>query len=175
MKCQYCEKPATFHITELTGEQGPQILHLCEDHARQFLKNGNGNAGAASSITGALAQTLKLSTAKDELAETDQKACPVCGITFFEFRNTGRLGCPNDYDFFKSDLLPLLKNIHDAQRHVGKRPRRAAAMADQHENLVALRREMQDAIGREDYERAGQIRDQLQQIEANLNDDGEPS
>lgn len=36
MKCQRCEKGATFHITELTGEQ-PHELHLCEDHAREYL------------------------------------------------------------------------------------------------------------------------------------------
>ena len=33
MKCQHCERPATFHITELTDEV-PDELHLCEEHAR---------------------------------------------------------------------------------------------------------------------------------------------
>ena len=172
MKCQYCEKPATFHITELTGQEGPQILHLCEDHARQFLKNGSG-VSAAASITGALAQTLNLGSTKEELNQLDQKECPVCGITFFEFRNTGRLGCPNDYEFFESDLTPLLKNIHDSTQHVGKRPRRALAMADKQENLIARRREMQEAIAKEDYERAGEIRDQLREFEQNLDLDGD--
>ena len=37
MKCQYCEKPATFHITELTEPSGPQVMHLCEEHAKGFL------------------------------------------------------------------------------------------------------------------------------------------
>ena len=32
MKCQRCDKSATFHITELTGGK-PQELHLCEEHA----------------------------------------------------------------------------------------------------------------------------------------------
>ncbi len=36
MKCQHCEKPAVFHITELTGPE-PQEVHLCEDHAQLFL------------------------------------------------------------------------------------------------------------------------------------------
>ncbi len=38
MKCQFCEKPATFHITELTEPNGPQVMHLCEEHARGFLQ-----------------------------------------------------------------------------------------------------------------------------------------
>ena len=36
LPCQQCEKPATFHITELTGEEHQEI-HLCEDHARVYL------------------------------------------------------------------------------------------------------------------------------------------
>ena len=45
MKCQQCDKPATFHITELTGGK-PQELHLCEDHARQYLTSSAGAASA---------------------------------------------------------------------------------------------------------------------------------
>ena len=36
LKCQQCDNAATFHITELTGGE-PQELHLCEEHARQYL------------------------------------------------------------------------------------------------------------------------------------------
>lgn len=168
MKCQFCEKPATFHITELTGDGGPQILHMCEGHAKKFLQKESGSA--SQSVTGAIAQSLNLTATKTELEEIDQQECPICGITFYEFRNTGRLGCPNDYTYFKSDLEPLLKNIHDATEHVGKRPRRAAVLADSKENLIQLRREMDEAVGREDYERAGEIRDQLKSLETQLDD-----
>ena len=57
MKCQYCEKPATFHITELTGPDGPQVMHLCEEHARGFLQKES--ATPTASIAGALAKQLK--------------------------------------------------------------------------------------------------------------------
>ncbi len=64
MKCQHCEKPATFHITELTGSDGPKVLHLCEDHAREYL-NGNGSS-PATALSNMLAQQLKMdSTTKD--------------------------------------------------------------------------------------------------------------
>ena len=162
MKCQYCEKPATFHITELTGPDGPQVMHLCEEHARAFLQKGA--ATPVASITGALAKQLNLGQTKQEFAELDQKECPVCGISFFEFRNTGRLGCPFDYTHFADDLMPLLTNIHDSVEHCGKRPRRAAA-ADSHAELIQLRRDMEEAVEREDYERASEIRDELRRIE----------
>lgn len=177
MKCQYCEKPATFHITELTGEHGPQILHLCEEHARQFLQKGDADSAMAS-VTGAIAKQLNLDSTKEDLAELDQNECPHCGITFFEFRNTGRLGCPFDYEHFASELEPLLVNIHDSTEHEGKRPQRASALADSKQSLLTLRREMDDAVASEDYERAGKIRDQMKAVESELSDptpDSEPS
>ena len=67
MKCQYCEKPATFHITELTEPGGPQVMHLCEEHARGFLQKEA--ATPAASIAGALAKQLDLGQTKQELAE----------------------------------------------------------------------------------------------------------
>ena len=97
MKCQQCEKPATFHITELTGGK-PQELHLCEDHARQYLTSSASEPANVGSMAAALAQQMAQQMAigqtAEELAQVDQQACPVCGITFFEFRSQGRLGCP---------------------------------------------------------------------------------
>ncbi len=163
MKCQYCEKPATFHITELTEPGGPQVMHLCEEHARVHLQQQA--SSPVVSIAGALAKQLHLGQTKQELAELDQKECPVCGISFFEFRNTGRLGCPYDYTHFESDLVQLLKNIHDSVEHCGKHPRRAATSADSQAQLIQLRREMEEAVEREDYERASEVRDDLKRIE----------
>ena len=162
MKCQYCEKPATFHITEITETSGSQVMHLCEEHARGFLQKEEANPVA--SIASALAKQLDLGQTKKDLEELDQKACPVCGISFLEFRNTGRLGCPFDYSHFAADLLPLMTNIHESVEHVGKRPRRSAA-ADSQALMIQLRREMEEAVEREDYERASEIRDELKRME----------
>jgi len=159
MKCQYCDKPATFHITEVIGEGGPKVLHLCEQHARNVLQKEEPSPIA--SIAGALAKQLQLGQTKEELRQLDQKACPVCGITFFEFRNSGRLGCPMDYTHFESDLSPLLVNIHDSLEHAGKRPRRAAATAETQGDLIRLRKQMEEAVVREDYELASELRDRI--------------
>ena len=111
MKCQQCEKPATFHITELTGPE-PQEVHLCEDHARQYLtRPDEPEAEESSALAGVLAQHLKVGQTAEDLARLDQQACPVCGITFYEFRSQGRLGCPHDYESFRSELEPLISPV----------------------------------------------------------------
>jgi protein arginine kinase activator len=163
MKCQHCEKPATFHITEVLGPDGPQVMHLCEEHARVFLTQGSTSPSA--SVAGALVKQLKLG-ASSATAESDQKECPVCGISFFEFRNSGRLGCPYDYTHFQAELEPLLTNIHDGIEHVGKRPHRVAVSADSQAELIQLRRQMEEAIEREDYEKASEIRDAIKRLES---------
>ena len=89
MKCQQCEKPATFHITELTGPQ-PQELHLCETCAKTLPHAERvGAAAGARRWRACWPSSCKIGQAAEELAKLDQRACPVCGITFYEFRNQG--------------------------------------------------------------------------------------
>ena len=164
MKCQHCEKPATFHITELTGEV-PEELHLCEECARTYLMQAEVKEDDVPSIAGALAQHLKINEAAEQLAKLDQQACPLCGITFYEFRHVGRLGCPHDYICFEEEIDPIISNIHSATTHVGKQPRSGAEGTDQRTDLIRLRREMEQAIEIEDYEKASQLRDQIADLE----------
>ena len=63
------------------------------------------------------------------------------------------------------ELEPLLVNIHGETEHVGKTPRHSGADAAQQTQLIRLRREMKDAVSREDYERASEIRDEIKEIE----------
>ncbi len=170
MKCQQCDKPATFHITELTdGEY--QALHLCEDHARNYLtqsEGGDESQQAQPTLAGVLAQQFKIGQTAEELARLDQQSCPVCGITFYEFRNQGRLGCPHDYECFENELEPLIMNIHGEVEHKGKRPKRSEVGNRLQTDLIRLRREMKEAVEEEDYEQASELRDQIQGIEEQL-------
>jgi protein arginine kinase activator len=170
MKCQQCERPATFHITELEGGKHSE-LHLCEEHARQYLTQGEaeGEQQPASGLAGALAQQLAVGQTAEELKKLDGRACPVCGITFYEFRNQGRLGCPHDYVFFEKELEPLIANIHGETVHKGKQPKRGAGGTQQRTELIRMRREMKEAIAQENYERAKELRDEIKRVEDEQN------
>ncbi len=164
MKCQECNKPATFHITELVSGEA-QELHFCEDHAREYLTHGEEEQVSQPSLAGALAHQLAVGQTAEELARLDQKACPVCGITFYEFRSQGRFGCPHDYECFIDELKPLLMSIHGENEHVGKCPAHSATDSLRQTELIRLRREMKEAVSEEDYERASKLRDDIRQIE----------
>ena len=169
MKCQKCDKPATFHITDLIDGK-PNELHLCEECAQDFLSPSEEEAAEVMpAMAGLLAQHLAVGETADQLARLDQRACPVCGVTFLEFRKQGRLGCPHDYVFFGEELEPLLMNIHDQTQHMGKVPKRCPRGADQQTQLIRMRREMKEAVAAEDYERASELRDQIRAVEDQAN------
>jgi protein arginine kinase activator len=163
MKCQKCNKSATFHITDLTGD-GLLALHLCPDCAKHYLQP-EAEEVETPKITGVLSDQLKLEQTAEELEELDSRKCPICGISFKEFRKTGRLGCPHDYVYFGKELKPLLESIHGSVDHIGKRPQHGAYDAESQTELIRLRGEMKLAVSEEDYEKAQEIRDRIRTIE----------
>ncbi|MCO5328268.1 MAG: UvrB/UvrC motif-containing protein, partial [Solirubrobacterales bacterium] len=96
-----------------------------------------------------------------ELAEP----CPSCGTSFSDFRASGRLGCPNDYDLFKRGLVPLLEKIHGAVQHTGRIPARVGARIERQRLIAALQRDLSQAVEREEYERAAEVRDKIRSLE----------
>jgi len=167
MKCQKCAKVATFHITDI--ERGkPHEFHFCDEHARQHL-----SPSAESPEKPAMSDLAKTliggsTEAGGEPTPIDQQACPVCQVTFGEFRSTGRLGCPHDYEVFRDELMPLLENIHDETRHTGKSPRRAPRDPKQQTMLIQLRNDLKRAVAAEDYEMAARVRDKIKTLEHEL-------
>lgn len=165
--CDRCAKPATFHITDI--ERGkPKEFHFCDEHARQHLAPAAD--GMQKPEMTALAEKFSQSGLDIVRAEAtpEKQVCPICQISFQEFRNTGRLGCPHDYQVFRDELLPLLENIHEETRHSGKIPRRAPRDPVRQTELIQLRNELKRAIAAEDYEVAARVRDQIKGIEQEL-------
>jgi protein arginine kinase activator len=159
MKCQKCTKAATLHITEVLGEERFEELHLCEDCAKKYLEGSQ--VGNAVSEKAALHGPASL-----EEAGVLNRTCSICGIKFVEFRNSGRLGCPHDYNEFHDELVPLLENVHGEIRHCGKVPRRHPQSKQAESELVQLRKRLSQAINEEHYEEAARLRDKIKQIEA---------
>ena len=93
MKCQKCHNQAILHITEIIGEEQFEELHLCEQCANKYLYESQGKSGKTAAAESATEEGL-----------FNQHECPHCGIKFVEFRNSGRLGCPNDYQEFRDEV-----------------------------------------------------------------------
>lgn len=75
--------------------------------------------------------------------------CPICGFSMEDYRRTGHLGCPDCYTVFAQELDPTAEE--DAE------PADEAPAVTR----ARLQKELQQAIAREDYERAAALRDQI--------------
>lgn len=159
MKCQKCHNQATLHITEVLAEEQFEELHLCEHCAQKYLYEPQQKALTAKS------SAVSEASSGSEEGLFSGRECPSCGLKFVEFRNSGRLGCPHDYQQFREELVPLLENIHGEARHCGKSPRRNPKNQQIQTELIQLRNRLKQAVNKEDYEEAAKLRDRIRRIE----------
>jgi protein arginine kinase activator len=159
--CQVCKKHiATVHLTEIIKDKKREI-HLCEECAG---KKGVAFKSQQFSIQDLLSGLVN-SQAAQEIAKMSQIKCPICGISYLEFRQHGRLGCATDYTVFKEGLLPLLEKIHGSVEHVGKIPKTSGDAVKSGKELLDLRQALKRAVDSEDYEKAAEIRDRIKALE----------
>ncbi len=158
--CERCKKAqATFHILNIDPtDHSKEERHLCDSCAEE--------EGVAPSSKPTLAvEALQALLSSKPTSEAINPICDECGTSYFEFRNQGMLGCPHDYDAFRSLLHPLIERAQDgAERHVGKRPRSAGAV-NRTAELRRLRRALESALNGENYELAAKVRDELRELE----------
>lgn len=146
MLCANCKKnEATVHLTEIEGNQIVKV-HLCPACAQ--------HKGVATPVVEAL-KNLSENISERQVSEEPGEVCSVCGLSFREFREVGRLGCPNCYRDLGRPLRELLAFIHKGTKHEGKVP--DAGRRERHR----LRKAIEAAVAREDYEEASRLRDLL--------------
>ncbi|QGJ71145.1 Nucleotide excision repair protein, with UvrB/UvrC motif [Planctomycetales bacterium 10988] len=137
------------------------MLHLCAEHARDYLETVDQMEAPSPSDLAEFASQMSLESPAEA---TQSVKCSVCGISFQEFRQSGRLGCPHDYEAFQKELEPLLLNVHGASEHQGKQPKRFPFDTGERTQLIVLRKEMASAVEKEDYERASELRDRIRDL-----------
>jgi protein arginine kinase activator len=165
MICGKCSKNhATVHVTEVVNGVKKES-HLCEECARAA---GGKFTFSITDILANLIEPAKTPGTKAS-AEAGAPRCPECGISYAEFKAKARLGCANDYEVFKSGLVPLLEKVHGAIQHAGKTPHTVEAVVRKETELARLKRELEGVIKAEDFEKAAQIRDKIRLLETDLN------
>ncbi|MFN0180132.1 MAG: UvrB/UvrC motif-containing protein [Gemmatimonadales bacterium] len=92
-------------------------------------------------------------------------ACPGCGATLDDFRQTGRLGCEQCYTSFAEPLGELLRRLHASVHHAGKAPGGAIQVAPPGESLPVLKERLRQAVAAEQFELAAKLRDQLKGLQ----------
>ncbi len=165
MICEECnEREATIKFAEMTDGELTS-WNLCEECARE-----KGAAASLSSYAGPLVNILMglLEEAEEHGPEPSGPVCPRCGLSYAEFRSSGKLGCAVCYASFHGELKPLLRRIHGTTEHTGGVPSCREREFDSLKEVKRLQSELGRAIRNEEYERAAELRDRVRAKEREL-------
>lgn len=171
MMCQNCKaKAATTHIKTIVNGQLSEY-YLCSDCARE---KGYGNIFSDwESDFGHLIGGF-LGGLTPESAQAER--CEVCGASFADIAEQGKMGCAHCYDQFRSRLLPMIERIHGAAKHKGKRPGDAALRIPEKNQKLAVteigeleakKLKLKKAIEEQNFEEAAVLRDEIKELEKN--------
>ena len=163
MLCQICGKStANVHYTEVVNSKMTEI-HVCQRCAdEKGLKHSVGPKKF--NIAEKVAEMVDDVTSTDE-DRIGHVQCPSCGMPYSGFKESGRLGCAECYDAFQFQLRPMLRRIHGDTRHRGKVPAGDGEGVSLSRQIQRMHDELQRAVEREEFERAAEIRDEIQRLE----------
>ena len=171
MKCENCGKnEANVKYTQIINGDKKQMF-LCEECSEK-LGIGNMNFNMPIDFSSFFGGMLEDSDFMPLFPEVKELKCDNCNMTFDEFINTGKLGCPACYEAFSEKIDPMLKRIHGSNRYIGKKLNKANKEEIIHQSednkkdnskskKEELEEDLKQAISEERYEDAAKIRDQI--------------
>ena len=168
MLCQNCgENDANVKYTQIINGVKEQ-MSLCDKCAKELgIDEINFNMPISfSSFLGDVFDMYEPTI--PTLTKPEVLKCNKCNMTYDEFLKVGKFGCDNCYEVFQTKLDSILKNIHGANRHVGRigefikdKERVTEPIDKQNEKLDALKERLKQEIKEERYEDAAKTRDEI--------------
>lgn len=168
MLCEECgSRPASVHVTKIVNSQKVQ-QYLCQECARARWEDMGFFVQPHLTMQSLLSGLLSGAGTTQLGSSGIQARCSNCGLPFQEFARTGFLGCGHCYEQFDEQLRPIYKRIHGDTKHRGKVPARSGGRARVTREIDSLRRDLQECIRTEDYERAAELRDRIRALQEDL-------
>ncbi len=166
MLCESCQKrAATVHFTQVVNNTKVE-KYLCEQCAKdkkQF------TISSPMSLNDFFSGFMGfVSDERRALQDLQEIQCQQCGMRYEEFQKLGKLGCGNCYEVFGERLNPLIKRVHGTLQHNGKVPEKVSKSIKASQEVEKLKGLLNDAIRREEYEKAAELRDKIKSMEAGM-------
>lgn len=162
MQCDECgKKPASVHITKV--ENGKKTdMHLCEQCAMQKNAIGFNMTFSVNDLLAGLINSGSVLPFKVDIVQNP--TCSTCGLSYNQFRETGKFGCGNCYKEFGEKLNPILRKVQGNVNHTGKIPVKAGTKLKRVREIEKLKQELSAAITNEEYEKAAELRDKIKEL-----------
>ncbi len=158
LECTECRRPIKVCYTEIVGKAVTKVGH-CEE-CPVLRRKMQGQAILSSKETEGSATSL---------------CCGSCGLVLDDVKMGASLGCPLCYDIFSEQIIHELYQLerlpvrHGVPKkgdllHVGRVPGEQKEI-DPSLKLLVLHQALSETLGREDYEQAALLRDQIRALE----------
>jgi protein arginine kinase activator len=181
MLCENCGKREVEVLIKQVADKEVNHLNLCRVCAEEmgFMSPLIPSITISFSIGEDIPKQKKVKRVQPRKKEQfhDSLACPSCGMKFSAFREEGLLGCPSCYEAFRFPLGAYFQKTQGVESHWGGTSETFSGIGivtDEmiretldtrkrglDEDIAKLKLEMDEAISREDYERAAELRDML--------------
>ena len=174
-----CSNPKTIHVTDIGPNYSAEnSFDLCQVCAMGKIQEPKPAEAQVHPIVKNLFNLLSIIlTSKVKQAQEQAKTpeptpiqplskppCPTCGTTIHDIATTQRLGCPNCYEYYKTELLPVLIHAHKSAEHVGKRPKHKGPIIENlpvEEQIKLFELQIKQAVDQEQYEKAKELKDKI--------------
>ena len=155
--CGECRRPIKILYTEIVGKNITKMAMCGECPVLRQKLHGGGTVKRA------------------EGGSPAELVCGGCGLTLDEVKMGASLGCPLCYEIFSDEILRELAQLEriplkyafqkrGEPLHIGRTPGQHQEI-DPSLKLLALQQALHETLGREDYEQAALLRDQIREIE----------
>lgn len=160
MICNKCNKNKASFFLEQNINGNITKIALCPECAKEY-KNINLNPYSTLNLLGGLFQPNSITKQRS----TEVKKCTLCASTLADISKNGRVGCAECYKVFHDELTPTVRRIHGNVKHVGRKPLDSQIYETNTESeinkIADLKNQLNEAIAREDYETAAELRDKI--------------
>lgn len=171
MLCQECgNKKASLHFTKILNGEKTEF-HLCDSCAREkgdFIPGTPNGFSIHNLLSGLMDFEPTVSSGKSVNQKPKVVRCENCGLTYAQFGKLGKFGCSSCYKYFNDGLDPIFKRVHGNTVHVGKIPKRAGGVIKLKREISQLKKELENCIDQEEFERAADIRDRIREMEKKI-------
>ncbi|MEN3045565.1 MAG: UvrB/UvrC motif-containing protein [Candidatus Hydrothermales bacterium] len=153
--CEKCKiKKAEIKVTIFEG--GKKVkLYLCKDCAEMEAM------GLSESSVSSLPVPKKETS---HLKPEEDLVCINCGLKLSEFLRVMKLKCEKCYESFEPHVSKIVYDYHRATEHRGK-IYGGVVEPNKEFKLRVLKRALEEAIKKEEFERAARLRDLLKEVE----------
>jgi len=194
-----CDKARVYHITEIEDGQWVSF-DLCQDCIQEYLIQQDNPVHKTVNLLQNILKSVKslfdvlkkpepeVEVEPEPIEPIEPKeplilvekpmsvTCPVCGATFAQLAATMKMGCANCYKTFSTPTQQVVQTLQGSVKHVGKRPKTHEPTHRSQKKVLPTKYlglkhvQLKWAVEEENYERAAEIRDKINEFERLLNE-----